>query len=171
MSETLLDMKGMNCPMPGAARQPCATLDGARRTIARARDRPRRDGRLPGVLPGDRPCAARLERGGRRVQLRHPPPRRRSRSRRTDDMPTALITHPACLRHDTGPYHPECPDRLRAVLAALETPEFADLLRESAPHATEEQLTRRASRRTTWRRSCRSAPPRARRCSSTPTPR
>ena len=57
-------------------------------------------------------------------------------------MPTALITHPACLRHDTGPYHPECPDRLRAVLAALETPEFADLLRESAPHATTEQLTR-----------------------------
>ena len=56
-------------------------------------------------------------------------------------MPTALITHPACLRHDAGPYHPECPDRLRAVLAALETPEFADLLRESAPHATTEQLT------------------------------
>ena len=34
-------------------------------------------------------------------------------------MPTALITHPACLNHDTGPYHPECPDRLRAVLAAV----------------------------------------------------
>jgi acetoin utilization deacetylase AcuC-like enzyme len=57
-------------------------------------------------------------------------------------MPTALITHSACLRHDGGPYHPECPDRLRAVLAALEGEEFADLLRESAPHATEEQLTR-----------------------------
>ncbi|MFZ0019565.1 MAG: histone deacetylase family protein, partial [Acetobacteraceae bacterium] len=57
-------------------------------------------------------------------------------------MPIALITHPACLGHDNGPYHPECPDRLRAVLAALETPEFADLLRESAPHATTEQLTR-----------------------------
>ena len=57
-------------------------------------------------------------------------------------MPTALITHPACLAHDMGSYHPECPDRLRAVLAALETPEFADLLRESAPHATVEQLTR-----------------------------
>jgi acetoin utilization deacetylase AcuC-like enzyme len=57
-------------------------------------------------------------------------------------MPTALITHPACLRHDTGPYHPECPDRLRAVLAALETEEFADLLREAAPQATTEQLTR-----------------------------
>ena len=57
-------------------------------------------------------------------------------------MPTALITHPACLEHDTGPYHPECPDRLRAVLAALEAEEFADLLRESAPQATAEQLAR-----------------------------
>lgn len=62
--------------------------------------------------------------------------------RTPDLMPIALITHPACLNHDTGPYHPECPDRLRAVLAALETQEFADLLRESAPHATSEQLTR-----------------------------
>jgi len=57
-------------------------------------------------------------------------------------MPTALITHPACLEHDTGPYHPECADRLRAVLTALETPEFADLLREEAPRATLEQLRR-----------------------------
>ena len=57
-------------------------------------------------------------------------------------MTTALITHPACLEHDTGPYHPETSDRLRAVLAALEAPEFADLLRESAPLATIEQLSR-----------------------------
>jgi len=57
-------------------------------------------------------------------------------------MPTALITHPACIAHDPGSYHPECPDRLRAVLAALETPQFADLLREAAPLATAEQLTR-----------------------------
>ncbi len=57
-------------------------------------------------------------------------------------MPTALITHPACLEHDTGPYHPECADRLRAVLAALEAPEFSDLLREVAPEATAEQLQR-----------------------------
>jgi len=57
-------------------------------------------------------------------------------------VPTALITHPACLEHDNGPYHPECPDRLRAVLAALEAPEFAPLLRESAPAATPEQLQR-----------------------------
>lgn len=57
-------------------------------------------------------------------------------------MPTALITHPACLGHDTGPYHPECADRLRAVLAALEAAEFAPLLRENAPLATVEQLQR-----------------------------
>jgi acetoin utilization deacetylase AcuC-like enzyme len=55
---------------------------------------------------------------------------------------TALITHPACLEHDTGPYHPETSERLRAVLGALEAPEFADLLRESAPLATIEQLSR-----------------------------
>jgi acetoin utilization deacetylase AcuC-like enzyme len=41
-----------------------------------------------------------------------------------------------------GEHHPECPDRLRAVLAALEAEEFADLLREAAPQATKEQLTR-----------------------------
>jgi acetoin utilization deacetylase AcuC-like enzyme len=55
---------------------------------------------------------------------------------------TALITHPACLGHDTGPHHPECPDRLRAVLAALEAEEFGTLIRERAPKATVEQLTR-----------------------------
>ena len=57
-------------------------------------------------------------------------------------MSTALITHLACLAHDTGPYHPECPDRLRRVLAALEAEEFASLIREQAPLATVEQLTR-----------------------------
>ncbi|HEY8287995.1 MAG TPA: histone deacetylase family protein, partial [Acetobacteraceae bacterium] len=48
-------------------------------------------------------------------------------------MAVALITHPACLDHDTGPYHPECPARLEAVLAALEAPEFAGLRRMEAP--------------------------------------
>ncbi len=57
-------------------------------------------------------------------------------------MTVALITHPACLDHDTGPYHPECADRLRHVLAALEGEAFHALLREAAPEATFEQLTR-----------------------------
>ena len=57
-------------------------------------------------------------------------------------MPVALFTHPACLAHDTGPGHPECADRLRAVLRALEQSEFSALLREPAPQATSEQLGR-----------------------------
>ena len=52
----------------------------------------------------------------------------------------AMFTHPDCLEHDPGPGHPECPDRLRAVLSALEHPDFVSLLREQAPLATEEQL-------------------------------
>ena len=55
-------------------------------------------------------------------------------------MPTALFTHMDCLLHDTGPQHPECPDRLRAVLQALEHPDFVALLREQAPEATAAQL-------------------------------
>jgi acetoin utilization deacetylase AcuC-like enzyme len=55
-------------------------------------------------------------------------------------MTVALFTHPACLGHDTGPYHPECPDRLRRVLQALEHPDFVPLLREQAPEATTAQL-------------------------------
>ena len=52
----------------------------------------------------------------------------------------ALFTHPAALEHDTGPHHPECPDRLRVVLQALEHPDFVPLLREAAPEATRAQL-------------------------------
>jgi len=50
-------------------------------------------------------------------------------------MTTVLFTHPACLDHDTGSGHPERPDRLRAVLAALESDEFKTLRRETAPLA------------------------------------
>src|SRR6185437_7909376 len=62
--------------------------------------------------------------------------------KRAAEVTTALITHPACLEHDTGPYHPETSERLRAVLSALEAPEFSNLLREQAPMATVEQLSR-----------------------------
>ncbi len=50
-------------------------------------------------------------------------------------MTVALFNHPCALDHDTGPGHPECPDRVRAVLRALDAPEFAPLLREAAPRA------------------------------------
>jgi acetoin utilization deacetylase AcuC-like enzyme len=52
----------------------------------------------------------------------------------------ALFTHRACLQHDPGAGHPECPDRLRAVMAALDHPDFVPLLREQAPLASAEQL-------------------------------
>lgn len=48
-------------------------------------------------------------------------------------MKTALFTHPVCLEHDTGLGHPECSDRLRAVLAAFESEEFHFLDRHEAP--------------------------------------
>ncbi|MGE5547862.1 MAG: histone deacetylase family protein [Solirubrobacterales bacterium] len=57
-------------------------------------------------------------------------------------MTTILFTHPVCLQHDTGEYHPECADRLKAVLAQFETEEFMMLLREEAPQATREHLLR-----------------------------
>jgi acetoin utilization deacetylase AcuC-like enzyme len=46
---------------------------------------------------------------------------------------TILYTHPDCLRHETGPGHPERPERLTAVLTALSDPEFAGLDRREAP--------------------------------------
>jgi acetoin utilization deacetylase AcuC-like enzyme len=58
-------------------------------------------------------------------------------------MSVLLLTHRACLAHDMGEFHPECPDRLRAVLKALDSEEFAALIRETAaPEATPEQLCR-----------------------------
>ena len=55
-------------------------------------------------------------------------------------MQTALISHPACLEHDPGRGHPECPDRLRAVLSALDG--IDRLVRLEAPPATVAQLAR-----------------------------
>ncbi len=55
-------------------------------------------------------------------------------------MTTRLYTHPACLEHDTGPAHPERPERLRAVLRALDDRAFAELERHEAPRASREQL-------------------------------
>jgi len=48
-------------------------------------------------------------------------------------MTTLLLTHPAFLEHDTGPGHPERPDRMRAIDKALSHEVFATLKREEAP--------------------------------------
>ena len=57
-------------------------------------------------------------------------------------MTTAFFTHPACLEHDTGQGHPERPQRLEAILMALDEPEFAKLERREAPIADIAHITR-----------------------------
>ena len=57
-------------------------------------------------------------------------------------MTTLIFTHRACLDHDPGSHHPESPSRLRAVLAALEQPEFARAERREAPRAELDEVMR-----------------------------
>lgn len=61
-------------------------------------------------------------------------------------MSTLLVTHAACLSHDTPLGHPESSDRLRAVLHALEGEAFQYLMREEAPRVLLEDLSRVHSR-------------------------
>jgi acetoin utilization deacetylase AcuC-like enzyme len=55
-------------------------------------------------------------------------------------MSTLLISHPACLDHIVPQGHPERPDRLRAVEAALEAEKFQVLARIEAPLASLETV-------------------------------
>src|SRR5687767_12910874 len=56
---------------------------------------------------------------------------------------TALLTHPDCVRHEMGAGHPESPQRLRAILEALEASGLSTALTaHEAPEATRAQLAR-----------------------------
>jgi acetoin utilization deacetylase AcuC-like enzyme len=57
-------------------------------------------------------------------------------------MATLYVSHHACIEHDTGDFHPECGDRLRAVQRVLEGEDFMLMHRQDAPSATDEQLLR-----------------------------
>jgi acetoin utilization deacetylase AcuC-like enzyme len=58
-------------------------------------------------------------------------------------MATAFITHAACLRHDMGSYHPECPSRLAAIDDQLISSGIVQYLQHhDAPLATVDQLAR-----------------------------
>jgi len=58
-------------------------------------------------------------------------------------MQTAYITHPLCLKHDMGAYHPESPARIRAIEDQLiASGMMGNLLHLEAPEATREQLER-----------------------------
>lgn len=57
-------------------------------------------------------------------------------------MTTLLLHHPAALAHETGPGHPERPDRIRAVERALSGAAFAALERRLAPEAELDVIAR-----------------------------
>ncbi len=56
-------------------------------------------------------------------------------------MSVPVFSHSACLAHDTGPTHAECPARLAAVTAGLRDT-WPDLEWREAPRATRGQLLR-----------------------------
>lgn len=61
----------------------------------------------------------------------------------TNNATTAYITHPDCLKHKMGLYHPESPQRLLAINERLETTGLLAKLRyQEAPLVTEQQLER-----------------------------
>jgi acetoin utilization deacetylase AcuC-like enzyme len=54
---------------------------------------------------------------------------------------SAFITHSDCARHEMGPHHPECPERLGAISDMLLTKGLLDYMHTyDAPLATVEQL-------------------------------
>ncbi len=56
--------------------------------------------------------------------------------------PTGLVSHPDYLLHDAGRNHPERPDRLRAIVAGLETSGLmASLLRIEPRPAADRWIT------------------------------
>ena len=56
-------------------------------------------------------------------------------------MSVSVLYHSDFLNHDTGAGHPECPDRLRSCISALESCEFSDQLKWKKPRlATEDEL-------------------------------
>lgn len=55
-------------------------------------------------------------------------------------MTTLIYSHSACFEHRPGPSHPESPERLKAVLNALQSPEFSSLEWRDAPMGTKEQV-------------------------------
>jgi acetoin utilization deacetylase AcuC-like enzyme len=55
---------------------------------------------------------------------------------------TVIYSHQVCLEHDTGEFHPECADRLRAISHIFDREEFMYVPREEAPRGNLEQILR-----------------------------
>ncbi len=57
-------------------------------------------------------------------------------------MTTAIVTHPACLEHETPPGHPECSERLDAVLHILKNGTGGELMWQEAPLCPDKAIAR-----------------------------
>lgn len=57
-------------------------------------------------------------------------------------MPTLVLSHAASLDHDTGPGHPERPDRIRAIEQVLGHESFQSLYRLQAPGGDHQAILR-----------------------------
>ena len=58
-------------------------------------------------------------------------------------MLSAYITHSDCLKHEMGPDHPECPERINAIADLLLVKGYRDfMVPYDAPLASQEQLAR-----------------------------
>jgi acetoin utilization deacetylase AcuC-like enzyme len=60
----------------------------------------------------------------------------------TEPPGTLLVSHLSGFAHEVGPGRPDQPERLRAILAALEAPRFSGLRRLEAPAASRETILR-----------------------------
>ena len=76
------------------------------------------------------------------VANRRPAAALTARFAKPSPVTTLVLSHPSYALHDTGPHHPERPDRVRAILKALEAASFAGLRRALAPGVDRATLLR-----------------------------
>ena len=59
-------------------------------------------------------------------------------------MSVAYLTHPYSTKHEMGPHHPECPDRVRVIEDHLRSHGLLDFMREETATAAEPEAILRA---------------------------
>ena len=115
---TILDVQGLTCPLPvlKANKALRGMPPGARLTVLATDPAAVKDFAAFCRKPGTLLLASTEDAGVFRFVLRR-------RGRAVTEHACCSPTR-ACLQHEPGEYHPECPDRLRAVLRALEAGGF-----------------------------------------------
>ena len=105
---------------------------------------PEATSRLPGAMPS-KGASAKCGGGGRSPRG-NAPARQLIVMNWRNYMRTAFISHPDCLLHEMGSYHPECPARLNAIDSELRACGLMEAIERIEPHdiplASMEQLER-----------------------------